>query len=139
MRYVPARNRGGTAREAAMQVSEFNINLTSEQPDALTNWYRNVLQLQPSDFGEWAFKVGESAYIVIDGHSETIGPAKEPQRVLINFVVDDLEPEHRRLQKAGVEFIREPAREPWGALIGTFLDPDGNYLQLIEMPRESAS
>lgn len=122
-----------------MKVSEFNINLTSEQPEALTTWYREVLELEQSDFGEWAFKVGESAYIVIDGHSETVGRAQEPQRVLINFVVADIDADYRRLQVKGVEFIRQPEREPWGASIATFLDPDGNYLQLIEMPSDSGA
>ncbi len=120
-----------------MHVVEFNINLTSEQPEVLTNWYGSVLELPRSDFGEWAFKVGESAYVVIDGHSETVGRAKEPQRVLINFVVDDVAAEHQRLVAAGVEFVREPQREPWGATIATFLDPDGNYLQLLEIPPPS--
>ena len=40
------------------------------------------------DMGDDAFQAG-GAIIAIDGHSETKGSAKEPQRVLIDFFVDD--------------------------------------------------
>jgi len=116
-----------------MQLSGFNINVTSEQPEVLAAWYRDVLELPPvPEMGEAAFSLGERTAFLIDGHSETRGKAREPQRVLINFMVDDLESERRRLLERGVQFIRPPEREPWGGLITTFLDPDGNYLQLIE-------
>ncbi len=115
-----------------MDVTSFNINITSEQPGTLTEWYRDTLELSVNEeLGGGAFNVG-GAQLLIDGHSETMGEAKEPQRVLINMFVDDLEAERARLLARGVTFIRDPEREPWGGLITTFLDPDGNYLQLIE-------
>ena len=58
--------------------------------------------------------------------------AKEPQRALINFMVEDLKAEQSRLKAAGVQFIREEGKEEWGGTISTFLDPDGNYCQLVE-------
>jgi predicted enzyme related to lactoylglutathione lyase len=116
-----------------MQISGFNINVTSEQPETLAAWYRDVLELPPvPEMGEAAFSLGERTAFLIDGHSETRGKAREPQRVLINFMVNDLASERQRLLERGVQFIRPPEREPWGGLITTFLDPDGNYLQLIE-------
>jgi predicted enzyme related to lactoylglutathione lyase len=33
-----------------------------------------------------------------------------------------------------VEFIRQPEREQWGGWIATFKDPDGNILQLLQLP-----
>lgn len=111
----------------------FNVNVTSEQPQALIAWYRDVLELPPQEgMGDGAFSLGEGTAFLIDGHSDTRGKAKEPQRVLINFMVDDLDAQRQRLLERGVEFIRPPEREEWGGLITTFLDPDGNYLQLIE-------
>lgn len=114
-----------------MNVDAFNINITSEQPEALGAWYRDVLELPPAEAGELSFTVG-GAILILDGHSRTHGHAQEPQRVLINFMVGDLAAERDRLLARGVEFIRPPEREPWGGLITTFVDPDGNYLQLIE-------
>ena len=122
-----------------MKVSSLVINVTSEQPERLVAFYRDVVGLAPNpQIGEAAFDAGGTAFL-IDGHSETKGPAKEPQRVLINFFVDDLAAEQRRLEKQGVKFIRSAGREEWGGVISTFLDPDGNYCQLIEYKPEASS
>lgn len=115
-----------------MDVTSFNINITSEDPQRLIAFYRDVLRLPGNEqMGDGAFNVG-GAQLLIDGHSEVHGPAKEPARVLINFFVPDLAAEQARLEAQGVEFIRTAGREYWGGIISTFLDPDGNYLQLLE-------
>ncbi len=115
-----------------MQVESFNINITSDDPERLTTFYRDVvgLPIHPQ-MGDGAFEVAGAA-LLIDGHSEIHGPAKEPQRVLINMFVADLAAEQTRLEEQGVTFIRTAGREFWGGVISTFPDPDGNYLQLIE-------
>lgn len=115
-----------------MKVDSFIVNLTSENPGRLAAFYGDVVGLpQNTEIGEGAFHVAD-ATLVVDGHSETKGVAKEPQRVLIDFFVDDLQTEQERLEAQGVRFIRTAGREEWGGLISTFLDPDGNYCQLIE-------
>ncbi|MHB8576883.1 MAG: VOC family protein [Dehalococcoidia bacterium] len=116
-----------------MQVTSFNINVTSEHPEALIAFYRDVLQLpKDADMGEEGVFVVAGSHLLIDGHSQTKGKAAEPQRVLINFFVDDLAAEQQRLEAQGVVFIRDKGKEYWGGTISTFLDPDGNYLQLLE-------
>jgi predicted enzyme related to lactoylglutathione lyase len=117
-----------------MKVNSFVLNVTSEDPARLSSFYRNVVALPPKpEIGEdFAFDTGGGSAFVIDGHSETKGGTKEPQRMLINFFVDDLAAEQSRLEKQGVKFIRTAGREEWGGVISTFLDPDGNYCQLIE-------
>ena len=115
-----------------MQVQSFVLNLTSEQPERMREFYRDVVGLPPEPaMGEGALRA-DGAVLIFDGHSETKGASKEPQRVLINFFVDDLAGEQARLEQQGVTFIRTAGREYWGGIISTFLDPDGNYAQLIE-------
>ena len=115
-----------------MNVTNFIVNVTSEQPDELKRFYRDVVGLQPNtDMGEGAFMAGPTPFL-IDGHSEIHGKAKEPARVLLNFFVDDLNAEQKRLEGQGVKFIRTAGKEYWGGTISTFLDPDGNYCQLME-------
>ncbi len=115
-----------------MEVNDLFINITSEDPDRLRAFYRDVVGLPVNpNMGELALKAGP-ATLGFDGHSETKGPAKEPQRVYINLLVNDLAAEQARLEKAGVKFIRTAGKEPWGGVISTFVDPDGNYCQLIE-------
>jgi len=103
-----------------------------------TAFYRDVVQLPPAqDMGPDAFAVGSGTF-VIDGHSETSGPAAEPQRVLINFFVDAIAAEEARLEGEGVPFIRKQGKEFWGGTISTFVDPDGNYGQLVQFRPEDA-
>jgi len=116
-----------------MKVNQFAINVTSEQPDRLLAFYRDVvgLPLKP-EWGGYAMEAGGTPFM-IDGHSEVKGATKEPQRNLLNFFVEDVAAEQARLEKAGVRFIRTAGREPWGGVISTFVDPDGNYAQIIEV------
>jgi predicted enzyme related to lactoylglutathione lyase len=115
-----------------MKVNSCVINVTSEDPARLMAFYRDTVGLAPNPaIGEGAFDAGGTPFL-IDGHSEVKGPAQEPARMLINFFVDDLAAEQQRLEELGVTFIRTAGREYWGGVISTFLDPDGNYVQLIE-------
>ncbi len=119
-----------------MEVSELTVMVGSEQPERLAAFYRDVVGLPKNpELGDGAFDAGSTSFL-IDGHSDTKGPTKEPQRVLINFFVDDLKAEQERLEGQGVRFIRSAGREEWGGVISTFLDPDGNYCQLIEFKPE---
>lgn len=51
----------------------------------------------------------------------------------IQFLVDDVDKEYRRLIGKGVEFINEPHDEPWGGRQASFHDPDGNILEITEI------
>ncbi len=122
-----------------MKVSTLVVNLTSEDPDRIGSFYRDVVKLPEREgMGERAFALGD-ATLTIDGHSETRGKAREPSRVLLDFFVDDLAAEQARLENQGVQFIRKAGREYWGGIISTFLDPDGNYCQLIEYREEQGT
>ena len=115
-----------------MKVNQLILNVTTEDPDRLGAFYADTVGLPRNpEIGEHAFAAG-GTMLLIDGHSETQGLAKEPHRMLVNFFVDDLKAEQERLEGQGVEFIRTAGREEWGGVISTFLDPDGNYCQLIE-------
>ncbi len=115
-----------------MKVNSFIFNITSENPERLFAFYRDVIGLKPNpEMGAGAFDAGGTPFL-IDGHSETKGDTNEPHRALFNFFVDDLKAEQSRLEGEGVKFIRTAGREPWGGVISTFVDPDGNYGQLIQ-------
>ena len=114
-----------------MKVDSFIFNITSENPEALDDFYANVvgLEREPNSGG---FKVGEGALFTIAGHSETHGRTVEPHRALFNFQVEDAKAERERLEALGVPFIRKEGQEYWGGIYSTFVDPDGNYGQLME-------
>src|SRR3954447_26203761 len=98
-----------------MQANQFAINFTTDQPDAMKAFYRDTLGLAPMpEMGDGAFATGGGGVIFVDGHSETHGPAKEPQRVLVNFFVNDAAEERAKLEAKGVKFIRKEGPEEWG-------------------------
>jgi predicted enzyme related to lactoylglutathione lyase len=45
------------------------------------------------------------------------------------FACDDVEATYRQLKGRGVEFIKEPQKQPWGEF-AIFKDPDGNQFVL---------
>ena len=54
----------------------------------------------------------------------------------ITLLVPDLEAVYRSLSDKAVRFSRPPTREPWGGLMTSFFDPDGNEISLLEeMPQ----
>jgi predicted enzyme related to lactoylglutathione lyase len=110
----------------------FAIMRHSGDPERLRDFMRNVVGLS-DDHPELGnpFIAGETS-IYIGPHSDVAGPSKEPARAMLNFFVADLAAEQKRIESHGVKFIRSAGREPWGGIISTFADPDGNYLQLIE-------
>jgi len=104
--------------------------------EAMKRFYVERLDLTPRtvkpDFVnfEWA-----GVRLSIGVHGGVSGPARDPLRVMLNLEVADIRATHARLVKAGVAFSRAPERETWGGLVATFVDPDGNTLQLLELPR----
>ncbi|MEX2372723.1 MAG: VOC family protein [Dehalococcoidia bacterium] len=120
-----------------MDVTSFSITINSTDPERLLGFYRETVGLTENPEADGGgFRLVEGATLYVDGHREISGPTKEPARVLVNFFVDDLKAEQARLEAAGVEFIRKEGREFWGGVISTFLDPDGNYCQLMEFNPE---
>jgi predicted enzyme related to lactoylglutathione lyase len=52
---------------------------------------------------------------------------------MLNFLVDDAAAEQERLMAKGVRFTREASEDPGFGIVATFVDPDGNYCQLMQM------
>jgi hypothetical protein len=105
----------------------------SARPDALEGWYRDALGLGGADGHLVAGPVGVS----VERDVGLARRAREPMRLMPNFVVDDAIVAERRLIGMGVTWIRELEATTWGR-IATLLDPDGNYVQLFELPAREA-
>ena len=103
--------------------------------EALRDFYRDTLGLPARSQrpGFVSFEWGELR-LSLTGHSDLDGASRDPLRIMLNFLVADIVAAHRRLQAAGVEFVRPPEREHFGGWFATFRDPDGNLLQLMQLP-----
>lgn len=119
-----------------MDVSQFVLTLGSANPDRLVAFYRDVVGLRTDPtVGPGAFLAGSSTFIafIVEAHGALVGPAKEPERALLNFFVEDVALEETRLRGSGVEFARAATLEPGFGLVATFRDPDRNLCQLIQL------
>jgi len=119
-----------------MDVEQFVVNVNSDEPEKMIAFYRDTVGLTVNpDFGPGAFMVGSSTFVafIVEGHSEVRGATREPHRTLLNFLVSDLASEEVRLKEQGVAFVMGATKEPGFGTIATFVDPDGNYCQLMEL------
>ena len=111
------------------------VNIWTDDLERLRRFYRDTLKLPlHSDHGDFvAFRFGDMR-LNLGLHDGVKGQTREPYRIMVNLGVEDINAEHQRLREEGVEFIRPPEREGWGGWVATFKDPDGNVLQLLELP-----
>ncbi len=120
-----------------MNINAVLLNINSDQPQELLRFYRDVVGLPPHpDANRESTLMAGPLELVFDSHSKVKGAAPQPERALLNLMVDDIAAEEARMEAAGVQFIRKQGREYWGGVISTFVDPDGNYAQLIQFKPE---
>lgn len=113
---------------------DFNSVLVgTQQLEPMTRFYEDVIGRAPDhvddDNGFRGWQVG-SAYFGLLRHSEMVGAAKEPGRVMPNFETPDVPGVFERLKGSGAAVVKEPYGMD-GAWIATLADPDGNYFQLM--------
>lgn len=51
----------------------------------------------------------------------------------IEFFVDNVDAAYETPKKKGVNFVKEPHDEPWGGREASFLDLDGNLLEIVQI------
>lgn len=105
-----------------------SILLGTTQPEQLKEWYRKALA--PDYNGEGPIDLG-GFLLVIEGRDDVDAKNNEPGRMIVNFHVDDFDAVEAQLKAAGVEWVQPPEDRPSGRF-GTFTDPDGNFLQIIQ-------
>ena len=118
-----------------MEVHELTIMVGTDQPDAMARFYGMTLGLRRVEkFRDPVFEAAGGFIRILD-HSEISGPTLEPARMQINLFVHDVSSQFRRVTDADptIRVHREPERESWGGEVATLLDPDGNFVQLLEL------
>jgi hypothetical protein len=103
------------------------IVLGSRAPLGAVAWYRRALGLPSRDDVLQAGDVELRITSLTDGAPNAV----EPIRLILNFIVEDIQAIEARLVAMDAVWVRELERTPWG-IIGTVLDADGNYVQIIE-------
>ena len=114
------------------------VTLWTDNLDAMFHFYNDVMGLplhaRHDDFIAFEFGTFREFRFNLGLHGDVQGVSRDPYRIMANFGVDDIHEMHRHLTSEGVEFIRPPEQEHWGGWVATFKDPDGNVLQLLQLP-----
>jgi predicted enzyme related to lactoylglutathione lyase len=113
-----------------------NVIIATHDKARLLSFYHDVLGLPHATTNKL---ISNGILLHPMQHSAVQGPPAEPYRVMLTFTVADIHATAERLHKRGVVFVREPEREPWGGWVATFCDPDGNYLQLMQVSETDAA
>lgn len=111
-----------------------SILIGSEDPQRLADYYTKLFG-EPgwNEGGFIGWMIGSGA-VTVGSHDEVRGTNAEPGRLIWNIETPDVKGEFDRLVAAGAEVVREPYDVGMGDQSGwicTFVDPDGNYFQLM--------
>lgn len=115
-----------------------STRIITDDVDALADFYATLTSgtlVRPHElFAEIhtpsaTLAIGATATVAMFGPGSA-GPA-DNRSVIIEFMVDDVDAEHRRLQNLGVEIVTAPTTMPWGNRSLLFRDPDGNLVNFF--------
>lgn len=117
-----------------------SILIGSENATKLAKFYREIVgfaQTGEFEMGEnnemcYMFENGGVSLAIMD-HSEVKGKNKNPERLIINFEVADIEKEVDRLKMAKVTQKQEIYHIEGYGYVSTFIDVDGNFFQLVQV------
>lgn len=108
-------------------------------PDATKAWYRDVLSLEPNDYGGFDFlhsgsaeafgPGGRTIFAPFDQGDDYFAPSTQP--FMINLMVDDLAAHLKRLKEKGVPLEGEPQTFDYGTFAWV-MDPNGIKIELWE-------
>jgi predicted enzyme related to lactoylglutathione lyase len=108
------------------------VTLESSDPDRAAAWYRAALGLSRGD----RLLIAGGVELHFTAGTAEAPRAIEPARIVLNFHVEDARAAEARLVALGAVWVRELERTRWG-IIGTVLDLDGNYVQIVEPTDDS--
>lgn len=108
------------------------VIIFTERMHALAEFYADVLCIGPfeSSPGHLGTQVG-AVYFGFD-QVEAVGGETPRQGVTLWFEVDDLESAFQCAVEMGAEVRYPPTTKPWGAVLASVHDPDGNILGLSQ-------
>ncbi|WP_280404042.1 VOC family protein [Nocardia brasiliensis] len=112
-----------------------SLLLSSTDPARLRDWYATAFAVEvdrtPGDPGYEVLDFG-GFYVFIDSRDDVGDTNPEPGRAILNVDVDDARAIAGRIADLGGRWLAE-LEDRDGSLFATAIDPDGNYIQLIQL------
>ncbi|NRQ36312.1 VOC family protein [Nonomuraea sp. NN258] len=113
-----------------------SLLLSSTDPERLRTWYVSALDPEEvSDVNGYGVLKFGPFHLLIDTRADVADKNPEPGRVILNFDVADARAIAARMTELGVQWLAE-LEDRDGSLFATAVDPDGNYVQIIQLSEE---
>lgn len=108
--------------------------LASSDPERLRDFYSKAFGVSAEASPDGGYQVLDFGgfYVLIDSRDDVGTKNPEPGRMIINFDVDDARAVADQLTAAGAEWLSE-LEDRDGSFFATAIDPDGNYVQIIQL------
>ncbi len=102
------------------------INLThcciiTDNVNELTNFYEKILKIEAERYGEnySEIEAGDTQLVIFDVfEQEGLAPGtarlRSNESLILEFNVEDLEAEYRRIKGMGIEMAKDITTQPWG-------------------------
>jgi predicted enzyme related to lactoylglutathione lyase len=107
------------------------VVIFTRQMAQLAGWYKQALDLAP--FESAPDHLGQqlgSIYLGFDQVDEALPDT--PLGVTLWFTVGDIESTFARLVELGARVRYPPTQKPWGAILASVYDPDGNTIGIAQ-------
>jgi len=113
--------------------------LSSTDPERLHAWYIGVLEPEESSLMD-GYRIARYGgfHLIFDTRADIGKKNPEPGRMILNFDVADARAIVARLDEMGVKWLA-PLEDRDGSLWATAIDPDGNYVQVIQLSDQERS
>jgi predicted enzyme related to lactoylglutathione lyase len=113
-----------------------SILLASTDAERLHAWYAAALEPEEDTKADgYRVLTFGGFHVLIDSRTDVSDENPEPGRVILNFDVTDARTIAARLDDMGAEWVAE-LEDRDGSLFATATDPDGNYVQIIQLSDE---
>jgi predicted enzyme related to lactoylglutathione lyase len=110
--------------------------LASTDPERLHAWYAAALgPEEDTKVDQYRILKFGSFHLLIDTRDDISDRNPEPGRVILNFDVADARAIAARMDELGTRWLAE-LEDRDGSLFATAVDPDGNYVQIIQLSEE---
>ncbi|MGN9837727.1 VOC family protein [Nonomuraea sp. H19] len=110
-----------------------SLLLASTDPERLRTWYAAALDpSENTDVNAYRVLKFGDFHLLIDTREDVSDKNPEPGRVILNFDVADARAIVARMESVGVTWLAE-LEDRDGSLFATAIDPDGNYVQIIQL------
>lgn len=112
--------------------------VTADVP-RLARFYEAVFGEQPTGseeyvvFRERGLELAICSQCAADIHACGATTPAENRSIILDFEVDDVDAERRRLAGVVPHFVLEPVTMPWGSRSMLFRDPDGNLINFFTL------